>query len=178
MVPQLLAVVLLVVSLTLVYYLASLLWQAARLPLGALFERRRAERYIDRARRGDRHLENGSLGPALHEYEAASCPYPARDREVARALSNHHTGLLSRFIAAADHLQGERVRLMSLAKADRLFQERNVLQGRYLTLLNSGSRRRLQDLDRELRANAKELRSALANLTHEITTVEEAVRYH
>jgi hypothetical protein len=67
---------------------------------------------------------------------------------------------------------------MSLAKADRLFQERNVLQGRYLTLLNSGSRRRLQDLDRELRANAKELRSALANLTHEITTVEEAVRYH
>lgn len=178
MVPQLLAIVLLVVSLALVYYLGSLLWQAARLPLGKVLERRRAERYIERARRGDRHLENGSLKAALREYEAAFCPYPARDGEVARTLSNHHTGLLSRFIATADHLQGERVRLMSLAKADRLFHERNALQRRYLTLVNSGSRRRLQEVDRELRANAKELRNALANLTDEIMSVEDAIRYH
>jgi hypothetical protein len=178
MIPQLLAIVLLVVSLALVYYVGNLLWQAARVPLGKLIERRRAERYIDRARRGDRHLENGSLRAALREYEAAFCPYPARDSDVARALTNHHTGLLSRFIAAADHLQGERVRLISLAKADRLFQERTVLQRRYLTLVNSGSRRRLQEVDRDLRANAKELRNALANLTEEITTVEDAVRYH
>jgi hypothetical protein len=178
MVQQLLAIVLLVVSLALVYYVGSLLWQAARVPLGKLIERRRAEHYIDRARRGDRHLENGSLRAALREYEAAFCPYPARDGDVARVLSNHHIGLLSRFIAAADHLQGERLRLMSLAKADRLFQERNALQRRYLTLVDSGSRRRLQEVERELRANAKELRNALTNLTQEITTVEDAVRYH
>jgi hypothetical protein len=178
MVPQLLAIVLLVVSLALVYYVTTLLWHAARFPLGKMLERRRAERYFDHARRGDRYLENGSLRAALREYEAAFCPHAARDTDLARAISNHHTGLLSRFIAAADHLQGKRVRLMSLAKADRLFQERSVLQRRYLTLVNSGSRRRLQAADRELRANAKELRSTLATLTQEITTVEDAVRYH
>lgn len=178
MVSQLLAIVLLVVSLALVYYLGNLLWQAVRLPLGKAIERRRTERYIARARRGDRHLESGALKAALREYEAAFCPYPARDSEVARVLSNHHTGLLSRFIAAADHLQEDRVRLMSLAKADRLFQERNALQRRYLTLVHSGSRRRLQEVDRELRTNAKELRNALANLTDEITSVEDAIRYH
>ena len=178
MVPQLLAIVLLVVSLGLVYYVASLLWQAVRFPLLKVLERRRAERYIDRARRGDQLLESGSLRAALREYEASFCPHAARDSDLARTISNHHTGLLSRFIAAADHLQGERVRLMSLAKADRLFQERNALQRRYLALLNSGSRRRLQDADRELRANAQELRRAMANLTNEIMTVEGGVRYH
>jgi len=178
MLPQLLAIVLLAVSVALLYYVASLFWQAARFPLLKFLERRRTERYIERARRGDRHLENGSLRAALREYEAAFCPHAARDSDLARTISNHHTGLLSRFIAAADHLQGDRVRLMSLAKADRLFQERSTLQRRYLTLVNSGSRRRLQDADRELRANAKELRTALANLTQEISTVEETVRYH
>ena len=178
MLQQFLAIVLLIVSLALVYYVGNLLWQALRAPIEKLVERRRAEMYMERARRGDRHLENGSLKAALREYEGALCPYPARDNDVARALFNHHTGLLSRFIAAADHLQGERVRLMSLAKADRLFQERNALQRRYLTLVNSGSRRRLQEVERELRSNAKELRGALASLTAEITVTQDRARYH
>ena len=177
MVTALLAIVLVLLSLGLVFYLGRLVWQAARVPVSALFERQRMDRYLAHARRGDEYLQGGELARALAEFEAAFCPHPARDRAAAQAVINHHIGLLSRLIAAADHLQGERVRLISLAKADRLFQERNVLQRRYLTLLQSGSRQRLRELERDFRANTRELRAALANLAAEITAAQRSARY-
>ncbi len=173
----LIAIVLVIVSLVLGYFLTSLLWQAARVPVGALFERQRIERCVARARLGDACLERGEIAAALAEFEAAFYPHPVRDRASAQAVMNHHTGLLSRLIAAADHLQGERVRLISLAKADRLFQERNALQKRYLTLVQSGSRQRLRELDNEVRANTRELRATLASLAAEIASAQSRV-YH
>jgi hypothetical protein len=171
------AILLLVASLGLVYFLAGLLWRAASVPLGPAWERWRMERYTGRARRGDELLRQGAVGPALGEFRAALCPYLARDRALAQVIQRHHTGLLSRFIAAADHLQGDRVRLISLAKADRLLQERGALQQRYLTVRQGGSRQRVRELEGEFRANTRELRATLAALAEEIGEARDEKRY-
>jgi hypothetical protein len=172
------AIALLAGALGIGVYLIRLVWLAARPSIGTLFERRRIERYVAHAHLGDELLRRGELEPALAEFEAAFYPHVARDRAAAQAVVHHHTGLLSRLIAAADHVQDQRVRLMSLAKADRLLQERSVLQRRYVTLLQSGSRQRLREIDAQFRANTRELRAALASLSAEILSAKGAVRYH
>lgn len=166
-------VVLILLSVGLVLYLLGLLLGAARLPLGALVERRRLQWYEARAAHGDRLLEAGALEAALAAFRSALYPYPANNRAFANAVANHHTGLLSRFIVAADSYHGQRVRLISLAKADRLFHERRALQARYLIARANRSRRRQRELERVLRANARELRMALAALAAEIQAARE-----
>jgi hypothetical protein len=179
MFATLVAIVLAVASLALISYLLILLWRAAFPSVRPLFERQRIDRYVARARRGDEYLQRGALDEALSEFQAALYPGVARDRSMAQTVINHHVGLLSRFIAAADHLQGDRVRSMSLAKVDRLFQERIALQRRYLTVVQGGSRQRLREIDKQLSANTRELQSTLAKLSHEITADRGgAVRYH
>ena len=96
------ALVLLAAALALVWCIASLLWQAARLPLGIGLERRRFDRYVARVQRGDRYLQEGELVAALGEFEAAFYPYATRLAPLAEAVNRHHTGLLSRLMAAAD----------------------------------------------------------------------------
>jgi hypothetical protein len=164
------------VSIGVLVYLGGMVWGAARSPVGAFLEQRQFERHVAHAQRGDRCLQDGALASALRAFEAALYPYPPRSAAMAKAIANHHTGLLSRLIAAADHVQGERVRLMSLAKADRLFHERAALQHRYLALRQSGSRQRLRALEQELRVNTRELRATLSALTAEIASAR-AVRY-
>lgn len=164
------------VSVAVLVYLGGMLWSAARAPVGAFFERQQFERHVARAQRGDQLLRDGALAGALAEFEAALYPSPPHSAAMAKAIANHHTGLLSRLIAAADSVQGERVRLISLAKADRLFHERAALQQRYLALRQSGSRQRLRALEQEFRANTRELRATLSALTAEIATTR-AVRY-
>lgn len=164
------------VSIGVLVYLGGMLWGAARGPVGAFLERQQFERHVAHAQRGDRCLREGALAPALSAFEASLYPYPPRSAAMAKAIANHHTGLLSRLIAAADHVQGERVRLMSLAKADRLFHERAALQHRYLALRQSGSRQRLRALEQDLRTNTRELRATLSALTAEIASAR-AVRY-
>jgi hypothetical protein len=165
------------VSIGVLVYLSGMLWGAARGPVGAFFERQQFERHVAHAQRGDRYLQEGALVQALGEFEAALYPNPPQSAAMAKAIANHHTGLLSRLIAAADHVQGDRVRLISLAKADRLFHERAALQHRYVALRQSGSRQRLRALEQELRGNARELRATLSALAAEIATTR-AVRYH
>jgi len=171
-----LAVAVVVVSLGVLVYLGGVLWGAARGPLGSFFERQQFDRHVAHAQRGDRHLQEGALAPALAEFEAAFYPYPPHSAAMAKAIANHHTGILSRLIAAADQVQGQRVRLISLAKADRLFHERAALQHRYVALRQSGSRQRLRALEQELRANTRELRATLSALSAEIASAR-AVRY-
>ena len=173
------AIVLAVASLALIAYLVRLIWRAAFPSVRPIFERQRIDRYVARARRGDECLQRGALDEALGEFQAALYPHIARDRALAQTVISHHVGLLSRFIAAADHLHGERVRLMSLAKADKLFQERAILQRRYLTVLQGGSKQRLRELDRQLGSNTRELQNTLSKLAEEITAERgAAVRYH
>jgi hypothetical protein len=171
-----LAVAVVAVSVGVLVYLGGMVWGAARGPLGAFFERQQFERHGARLQRGDRLLHEGALGPALAEFEAAFYPYPPHSAAMAKTIANHHTALLSHLIVAADRVQGERVRLISLAKVDRLFHDRAALQHRYVALRQSGSRQRLRALEQELRANTRELRATLGALTAEIASTR-AVRY-
>lgn len=177
MLITLVGVAVVAVSLGVLVYLASVLWGAARVPLGSFFERQQFERHVARIARADRRLRDGDVSGALLELEAALYPQPPQSAAMARAIANHHTGLLSRLIAAADAVQGQRVRLLALAKADRLFHERAALQQRYVALRQSGSRQRLRQLEQDLRANTRELRAALSALSAEIASAR-AVRYH
>lgn len=177
MLVTLIGVAVLAVSIGVLVYLGSILWGAARGPLGAFLERQQFERHSARIERADRLLREGDVAGALLELEAALYPHPPQTAAMARAVANHHTGLLSRLIAAADSVQGQRVRLISLAKADRLFHERAALQQRYVALRQSGSRQRLRQLEQDLRANTRELRAALNALSAEIASAR-AVRYH
>ena len=164
------------VSIGVLVYLGGMLWGAARGPVGAFVERQQFERHVAHAQRGDRLLREGAIDQALSEFEAALYPHPPQSAAMAKAIANHHTALLSRLIAAADQVQGQRVRLISLAKADRLFHERAALQHRYVALRQSGSRQRLRALEQELRANTRELRATVSALTAEIASAR-AVRY-
>lgn len=177
MLVPLIGLAVLALSLAVLVYLGSVLWGAARGPLGAFLERQQFERHVARIDRADRLLREGDVSGALLELEAALYPQPPQTAAMARAVANHHTGLLSRLIAAADSVQGQRVRLISLAKADRLFHERAALQQRYVALRQSGSRQRLRQLEQDFRANTRELRAALNALSAEIATTR-AVRYH
>lgn len=173
----LIGVAVVAVSLGVLAYLGSVLWGAARVPLRGYLDRQQFERHVARAQRGDRLLGDGDLVSALVEFEAALYPTAPQTPAMARAVANHHTALLSRLMAAADSVQGERVRLISLAKADRLFHERAALQQRYVTLRQSGSRQRLRQVEQDFRANTRELRATLSALCAEIATTR-AVRYH
>jgi hypothetical protein len=174
MLNVLLAAVLSSVSVLIILYVASLLLRSLR--LGALIEKWRLQRYVARARLGDRCLDTGAVGKAVLRYQQALCPYPARTREVADAIRRHHTGLLSRLLAAADQAQGDSLRLISLARADRLFQDRDVLQRRYLGARSKG--KAVHELERELGSNTIELRTALAALAVEITAARRTERTH
>lgn len=171
-----LAIAIVAVSIGVLVYLGGMLWGAARGPLGTFFERQQFDRHVAHLQRGDRSLHEGALAAALGEFEAAFYPHPPHSATLAKAIANHHTALLSHLIAAADQVQGERVRMISLAKADRLFHERAALQHRYVALRQSGSRQRLRALEQELRANTRELRGTLSALTAEIASTR-AVRY-
>lgn len=173
----LIGVAVVAVSLGVLAFLGSVLWGAARAPLRGYLDRQQFERHLARAQRGDRLLRDGDVVGALVEFEAALYPHPPQTAAMARAVANHHTALLSRLMAAADSVQGERVRLISLAKADRLFHERAALQQRYVALRQSGSRQRLRQVEQDFRANTRELRATLAALCAEIATTR-AVRYH
>ncbi len=177
MLVALIGVAVAAVSIGVLVYLGSVLWGAARPPLGAFLERQQFTRHVARAQRGDQRLRDGDVGGALAEFEAALYPHPPHSAVLARAIADHHTGLLSRLMAAADAVQGRRVRLISLAKADRLFHERAALQQRYVALRQSGSRQRLRQLEQEFRFNTRDLRTTLGALSTEIASTR-AVRYH
>jgi hypothetical protein len=172
------ALALLAAALALVWIILRLLWTAALPPIGTQLERWRFDRCLARVERGDRYLREGELAAALGEFEAAFYPHPTRLAALAEAVNRHHTGLLGRLMAAADQLQDERVRLISLAKVDRLFHERRSLQRRYLTLGESGTRQRRREIERELRQNTRALRTALASLVAEIGAAGAPARLH
>jgi hypothetical protein len=120
----------------------------------------------------------GDLPTALREYQAALYPYLCNDSATASMIANHHTGVLSRLIAAADQMQGGTVRLFALARVDRLFDERRQLQKRYLTLRQQKKTDQVQTIRREFDDNTTELRAALEQLASEITASRVQERYH
>jgi hypothetical protein len=135
-------------------------------PAVAAVERARLAQRLARAARADAYLRAGDVRAALRELEQAFCLFTVRvDAGVAEQITAHHTGLLSRCLTVADAVPSERVRLLALAKVDRLLDRRREMQRALLQLRGRSARdaRRLQ-LERELGRNATAVRQAVREL--------------
>jgi len=167
------ALVLLPIALALVAGLLVLLARPLVGPAVAALERARFQRCLVRSARADAHLQVRQVEPALRELEAAFCLMIVRaDGGLAEQIARHHVGLLSRLLSLADDLPQQRVRLLALAKVDRLLDRRGEMQRAYLQLRRRPLRdtRRLQ-LERELRRNAREARGAVRELIADLQVI-------
>lgn len=179
MLSALFGLLLVAVSLALILFIVSLLYTAVHLPLGRAIERRRFAARQERSRRGDRYLESGDVPRALDAFLGAFyLETIVSDRDLVSAVHNHHTGLLSRLITVTEEVQGGTVRLMSLAKADRLLNERIDLHRRYFRARDGGRAEQTRDLYQKLTENRRELKSCLRQLVTEISTSRGADAVH
>lgn len=178
MLNALLATLLVFVSVGVLLYLLGLLFNAASLPLGGFLERQRFARHVARARRGDALLRRGQTEEALRELRAAFYLAAVGNRALAGSVANHHTALLSRLLAMTADLQGGSVRLLSLAKTDRLLGERSELQRRYFAARQGGSRARVREIQTQLHANGRELATVLEQLIVEVRATQQPPRCH
>ena len=162
----LLGVVVLLGGLAVSAVLLTLLTRPLIAPVFGVVERGRLAQRLARAARADAYLRSGDVRAALREIEQAFCLFTVRiDASVAEQIGAHHTGLLSRCLTVADAVPSERVRLLALAKVDRLLDRRREMQRALLQLRGRSARdtRRLQ-LERELRRNAAAVQQAVREL--------------
>jgi len=178
MLNALLATILVFVSVGLLLYLVGLLFNAASLPLGGVLERQRFARYVARARRCDALMQQDHTDAALRQLRAAFYLYPVSNRGLASSVANHHTALLSRLIAITSDVQGGTVRLLSLAKTDRLLTERSDLQRRYFAVRQGAPRERRREIQQLLWTNSRELEAALQQLIAEVQAARQPPRVH
>jgi len=178
MLNLLLAALVVSASVGLLLYLAGLLLSAASLPLGGWLERRRFAHYVARARRYDALLKQGRTDQALRQLRAAFYLHEVSNRFLATSVANHHTGLLSRLLSMTSDLQDGSVRLLSLAKTDRLLTERSELQRRYFAARQSPRQGRMRELRSQLHANSRDLNAALEQLMAEARALRQPARYH
>jgi hypothetical protein len=167
------ALVLLPLAIALVAGLLVLLARPLVAPAVAALERARFQRCVARCARGDAHLQTRQVDLALREFEAAFCFMIVRaDARLAEQIARHHVGLLSRLLSLADDHPTGRVRLLALAKVDRLLDRRGEMQRAHLQLRSRPLRdtRRLQ-LERELRRNAREARGAVRELIADLQVI-------
>lgn len=176
MVDLILAGVLLLVSVALLGYLGALLVRAAGVPLGGLAERRRISRSLARGRSADRHMAAGDVAAAVAAIRLAFYLRPLSSSASAAQVANHHTGLLSRLLALSSEERRDGVRLLSLAKVDRLLAERSALQRRLLAETQNRTQR--HEVETRLTGNAAELAKALDQLASEVLATHRAERTH
>jgi hypothetical protein len=158
--------------------IGALLFAAASGPLGGFLERRRFATHAARAAACDEMLRRGRIDEALPILLSSFYLATLRDRSLSSAVTNHHTALLSRLIAITSDGQGGTVRLLSLAKTDRLLAERAALQKRYFALAQGATHEKRQETRRKLAANRRELQAALAQLIEEVRSTRQPERYH
>ena len=164
------ALILLPLALGLLVALLSLLLSPLAMPALRSLERARFARRLARAARADSLLKGRRPDAALRELEQAFCTFTVRaDPRLVDQIAAHHTGILSRFLTIVDDLPQGRVRLLSLAKLDRVLDRRAQLEQALLQLRSRSWRdgRRIQ-LERELRRNAYDLRAAVRELVADV----------
>lgn len=164
------AVLLIPLGGALVLGLLVLILGPLALPALAALERARFARHLARAARADSLLKGRRIDGALHELEQAFCTFTVRaDPRLVEQVAAHHTGLLSRFLMVVEGLPQGRVRLLSLAKVDRILDRRGELEHALVQLRNRSWRdgRRIQ-LERELRRTARDLRGAVRELVADV----------
>jgi len=176
MLNALFATILVFVSVGLLLYLLSLLAAAARLPLNGLLERWRFVRHVARARRSDVLLAHGEVDAALVELRRAFCLHVVRQATLLSAIANHHTGLLSRVLTVVSERHEGSLRLLSLARTDRLLAERGDLQRRHAAACAGGPRARIHALRNQLAANRRELDATLDQLIAEARSACQSPR--
>jgi hypothetical protein len=142
-------------------------------PAVGLVERARFQRALARTAHADAHLQARQTPQALREIEAAFCLFVVRaDTRLPEQISRHHAGLLSRLLSVADDIPHQRVRLLALAKVDRLLDRRAEMQRAYLQLRARPLRdtRRVQ-VAQELRHNARATRAAVRELISDLQVI-------
>lgn len=169
----LVALVLLPIALALVLALLALLARPILLPVLATFERARFRRALAHGARGDAHLRERRVEAALRELEASFYLMTVRaDPRLIEQVARHHVGLLSRLLAVVDDLPRQRVRLLALAKVERLLNRRSEMQRAYLQLASRPPRDvRRRQLARALRHNASETRGAVRELIGDLQVI-------
>jgi hypothetical protein len=164
------AFVLLPLGALMVLGLLALLLNPLALPALRALERARFARRLARTARADSLLKARRLDGALRDLDQSFCLFTVRaDSRLIDQIAAHHTGLLSRFLTLIEDLPQGRVRLLSVAKVDRLVERRADLEEALLQLRNRSWRdgRRIQ-LERELRRNAHALRAAVRELVADV----------
>jgi hypothetical protein len=168
-----------VVAAGVVAYIGQLLVSAFSQSFGGVFERAAFQRCSARCARGDELLEKGDHAGAMQAFAEAFFLRPIRrEADLLSDVANYHTGLLSRLLTIADELGKGRVRLLSLARTDRLLAERLEIQLDYFRAIKRGERERLRDIERRLRENQTQVRTVINRLIEEIRSSEEKVLYH
>jgi hypothetical protein len=160
-------------------YLLRILTAAFSQSFGGVFEKAAFHHCSTRCARGDELFEKGDHVGAMQAFSEAFFLRPIRqDADLLSEIANYHTGLLSRLLTIADELGKGRVRLLSLARTDRLLAERLEIQLDYFRATKRGDRERLRDIDRRLRENQSQVRTVITRLVEEIRSSEERVMYH
>lgn len=167
------ALALLAIALALIGSLTLLLARPLVAPTLTALERARFQRRANHVARADAHLRERQVDAALRELEGAFCLFTVRiDARLVEQIGRHHTGLLSRLLSVADDVPHHRVRLLSLAKVDRLLERRAEMQRAHLQLRARPVRdARRQQLGRELRRNARDTRAAVRELIADIQLI-------
>ena len=160
------ALVLVPLALAITAALLTLFARPLVVPALAALERQRLRRSLAHAARVDAHLQAGQPEAALREIEGSFCLMTVRaEPRLVEQIARHHAGLVSRLLAVADDLPRQRVRLLALAKLERLLARRGEMQRAYLQLASRPFRdTRRRQLHRELRRNAHLIRSAVREL--------------
>lgn len=174
-----LSVIFCVAAAAVAVYIGRLLVSAFSQSFGGVFERAAFQRCGARCTRGDELLEKGDHAGAMQAFADAFFLRSIRcDADLLSDVANYHTGLLSRLLTIADELGKGRVRLLSLARTDRLLAERLEIQLDYFRASKRDDRERMRDIDRRLRENQTQVRSVITRLVEEIRSSEEKVMYH
>jgi hypothetical protein len=171
MLTPIFSIAVVLVALAVTAYLLTLLLSAAAEPLENFWASRRFAAHQQKAKQSDVLLKLGAADAALRQLRAAFFLEPVRQPALLSEVVNHHAALLARMISLTNELCGGSVRLLSLAKADRLLSERNELQRRYLRAYENLQPVRLRDLTQELECNRMELEQALDQLFAEVQTL-------
>lgn len=161
-----------------VWYVGTLVLRAAGLPLGRSLVHLRFARHRARVRAADRLIAAGEREAALAAIRHAFFLGPVTDSGLLDEVANHHTGLLSRMLALTAENGAGGVRLLSLAKVDRLLTERATLQRRLVQVRRNGTRPARREAAARVDANTADLAHALDQFAAEIAALPSAPRFH
>lgn len=174
----LLGLLVIVTSLVVLWYLVQLVFKAASAPTAGVVERWLVKRHVERARQADQLLADGKNDEALAVLRAAFYLTPVSSLDLSSLVGNHHSGIISRLLAITSEYQGGTVRLLALAKVDRLLSERRKLQSSYVAARQSPGPERTRELLEQLAENRTTLEAALQQLIAEVRTARRDAIYH